>query len=72
MKYIKMLGEMLGLEDYIIDVNDLTSENLVLKITNAWKNKDKIVLQLNSQIPEIKKKSMQNGELVKEILESSN
>ena len=29
-----IIGEMLDLEDYIIDVNDLTSDNLILKINN--------------------------------------
>lgn len=65
-----IIGEMLGLEDYIIDIEDLNSEILIEKTLKAWENREKIQEHLRKVIPEVKMKAWKNGELVKELCDS--
>lgn len=65
-----IIGEMLGLEDYVIDLKDLDSEILIEKTMAAWENRKEITEHLKRRIPEIKKMAMRNGELVKELCDS--
>ncbi|MCM1987578.1 polysaccharide pyruvyl transferase family protein [Methanococcoides seepicolus] len=66
-----IIGEMLGQEKYIIDINDLDYTSLISKINDAWENKEKIKKELQAKIPIIKDKAMSNGKFVKELLDSS-
>jgi polysaccharide pyruvyl transferase WcaK-like protein len=45
-KMYGIIGEMLGQKKYIIDIKELDYEGLMLKINDAWKNKDKIKKEL--------------------------
>ncbi|AAB84846.1 conserved protein [Methanothermobacter thermautotrophicus str. Delta H] len=65
-----IIGEMLGLEDYIIDIEDLNSEILIEKTLKAWENREEIQDHLRKVIPEVKMKAWKNGELVKELCDS--
>ncbi|MBV1730055.1 MAG: polysaccharide pyruvyl transferase family protein, partial [Methanobacterium sp.] len=67
-----IIGEMLGLEDYIIDIDNLNYEILLEKIMMAWENQKDIHNHLKKVIPEVKKRSMRNGELVKKLVDSLN
>lgn len=67
-----IIGEMLGLNEYIIDIDNLDYSNLLSKINNAWENKEKIKNELQVKIPMIKEKAMSNGQFVKELLDSQN
>jgi len=65
-----IIGEMLGLEDYIIDIEDLNSEILIEETLKAWENREEIQEHLRKVIPEVKMKAWKNGELVKELCDS--
>jgi len=65
-----VIGEMLGLEKYILDIKDLNYENLISKINNAWENREKLRKELENKIPMVKERAMLNGKLVKEVLNS--
>lgn len=65
-----IIGEMLGLKDYIIDIKDLSSEILIEKTLKAWDNREEIQEHLKKVIPKVKKRAWKNGELVKELCES--
>lgn len=65
-----IIGEMIGLENYIIDIEDLSSEILIKKTLKAWENRKEIQEHLRKVIPEIKRRAWKNGELVKELCES--
>jgi colanic acid/amylovoran biosynthesis protein len=65
-----IIGEMLGQEKYVLDINDLSYEKLIFKIEELWARKDEIKLELEQIMPEIKEKAHLNGKLVKEIVDS--
>lgn len=43
--------EQIGLDEYIIDINKLSNEELLSKMENAWVNRMKIEKQLSQKIP---------------------
>ncbi len=61
--------EMLGQEKYVINLKNLTYEELILKVEDAWNNREKIRKELEERMPEIKKQVMFAGELVKKVLD---
>jgi len=63
-----IIGEMLGLEDYIIDLEDLNHEILIEKVMEAWKNSERIVEHLKKTIPRVKERALKNGEALKEVI----
>lgn len=64
-----IIGEMLGQEKYILNINELNNEVLISKANDAWVNREDIKKELAKRIPIAKKKAMLNGKLVKELLE---
>lgn len=62
--------KMLGQEEYICNLTDY--EKLIEKINDVWINAAQIRAELEVKIPLIKEKSMLNGYLVKQLLESHN
>lgn len=67
-----IIGEMLGQEKYILNINELNNEVLISKVNDAWENREDIKKELAKRIPIAKKKAMLNGKLVKELLDSLN
>lgn len=65
-----IIGEMLNLQEYVIDLEKLNSEILIEKIMLAWKNREKITEHLRKKIPEIKQKALKNGKLLKKLCDS--
>lgn len=65
-----IIGEMLGQENYVLDIKELNYENLISIIHDAWENREVIKKELEMKIPMVKEKAMLNGELVKELLDS--
>ncbi len=61
--------EMLGQEKYVINLKNLTYEELILKVEDAWNNREKIKKELEARMPEVKKQVMFAGELVKKVLD---
>jgi len=64
------LMKLCGLEDYYIEFKDLTEDQLISKISEAWENRDDIKKHLEKVIPGIKRKALRNGELVRELCDS--
>jgi len=64
------LMRLCGLEDYYIEFKDLSEESFLGKIHEAWENREEITEHLRRTIPEIKRRAMKNGELVKELCDS--
>ena len=66
-----IIGEMLGLEDYIIEIENLTYDNLVSAVHKAWLNREDLKDHLSKMIPIIREKAFQNGEYIKLLLEDN-
>lgn len=62
-----IIGEMLGLENYVIDMDDLTYEILLKKFIEVWENRYDIQSKLKKVMLEVKNKSMKNAELIKNL-----
>ena len=67
-----IIGEMVGLNEYIIDINELNYDNLNQKVFDAWKNRGLIHKILEKNIPLIKHESDLNGRYVKDLLSTLN
>ncbi|MDI6882036.1 MULTISPECIES: polysaccharide pyruvyl transferase family protein [Methanothermobacter] len=65
-----IIGELLGLDEYIIDIDDLNYDILHEKTMKAWENRERIKKHLEKVIPEVKRKALKNGELVRELCDS--
>lgn len=52
--------ETVGLEDYVVEIDDITSEKLIEKIDKMIKNKDIIKDKLNTKIEAIRNEIMEN------------
>ncbi len=63
-----IIGEMLGQNNYILDIKNLDYESLTSKISEAWENRNLIKNDLSKKIPEIKNKAKLNGELFKKFI----
>jgi len=61
--------EMLGQEKYVLNLKNLTSEELISKVEDTWNNSEKIRKELEARMPEVKKQVMFAGELVKKVLD---
>ena len=64
------LMKMFGLEDYVWDFRTMTFDELIIKIDNAWTDKEKIKKKLTSKkIDDFKESALLNGKLVKDLLD---
>jgi colanic acid/amylovoran biosynthesis protein len=63
-----ILGETLGLEQYIIDVEDLESERLLNLVNTVWENRLRMKEDLLKKSAELKKNAGEGIEIVKRIL----
>ena len=64
-----IIGEMLGYNEYVLDVQNLNYETLASATSNAWNNRTKIRKELVSKMEDIKQAALLNGKLVKELIE---
>ncbi len=67
-KALGIMGEMLGLQDFVIDVKDMNFERLKSVIDLAWRNKNKIRKQLQIKIEIVKGQAMHNAKLIKKVI----
>jgi len=67
-----IIGEMLGQEKYVLNIEELNYETLISKINDAWRNRKEIEKELEMKMPMVKEKAMLNGKLVKELIDSLN
>lgn len=64
-----IIGEMLGQQKWVYNVRNLSSETLILKISEAWSMKDEIRKDLMSKIETVKERALHNGELIRDLLQ---
>lgn len=63
-----IIGDMLGQNKYIVDINDFSYDQLISTIYECWDNRDTIKKELEIKIPQVKERALFNGELVKQLL----
>ena len=69
-KYHGVIGEMLGYEQYVLDVREnFNSDDLISVVDDAWNNRVEIRKQLESKIEDIKERVLLNAKLVKELID---
>ena len=75
-KFHGIVGKMMGLEDYLLDVDnefeyDAFLAELKSKVDDLLMNKDLIAKELKEQAKKVREQTLLNGKLIKEIMESS-
>lgn len=63
--------KMVGLADYVIDISNISSDQIIEKFNNMKKNGDIIKKQLNQMLPIICKEAERNGEFLKMLIEKT-
>ena len=63
-----IIGEMLGQEEYILDIEILDYNILISKINKAWNERKQIIEDLEGKVPNIIEKSLSGGKLVKKFI----
>ena len=64
-----IIGEMLGYNEYVLDIKNLDYDALASAISDVWNNRAKIRKELESKMVNIKHRALLNGKLVKELIE---
>jgi len=67
-KTMGIIGEMLAQSEWILEVETLSEEILVHKVTQAWERREEIRTDLQRRIPELQRRSLNTAKLIKEIL----
>ena len=75
-KFHGIIGKMMGLEDYLLDVDDEFEYDAFLaelksKVDDLLMNKDLIAKELKEQAKKVREQTLLNGKLIKELMESS-
>jgi len=60
--------KMLDNQDFVVDVNTMTADQLVDLVKKLLLEKKQISKQLSQKIPQIKKEAMRNGDLLEKLL----
>lgn len=68
-KMYGIIGGILDQNKYIIDIDNLNYDSLILKIYEAWKNKSDLKVELEQKVLIAKSKATSNGQLVKDFLD---
>lgn len=63
-----IIGDMLGLNEYIVNIKDLRYEELVELLDKVWSRKDEIKAQLRMKTAILKNRALDNARLVKQLL----
>jgi len=66
-----IIGEMLGQQDYVYNIEDVHEQSLITMARGLWENRREIRESLLDQMNDIKSDVYQHGHLTKELLESS-
>lgn len=63
-----IIGKMLGQDRYLLDIKDLSYDNLICAINSAWENRESVHKDLNDKMPGIRDEALMSGRLVRNIL----
>ena len=74
-KFHGIIGKMIGMEDYLLDVDDEFEYDAFLaelksKVNDLLMNKDLIAKELKEQAKKVREQTLLNGKLIKELMES--
>ncbi|OQX22366.1 MAG: hypothetical protein BWK75_00930 [Candidatus Altiarchaeales archaeon A3] len=61
--------EMVGQEEYVCDLKNLSYENIISKVNDVWSKKEKIRTELETRRIVIQKQVLFTGELIKKFLD---
>ncbi|MCL4553385.1 MAG: polysaccharide pyruvyl transferase family protein [Candidatus Marsarchaeota archaeon] len=67
-----IIGEMVGQERFVLNVETTDEETLLRTVQEVWNERDLIRADLQARIPGIKSRALLPGQLVKNILEPNN
>ena len=71
-KYHGVIGQMLGLSDYIIDIRELSPDQLAQKLVeetrNLWKERIKVRTHLENTVPLVQQRAQENVDLILKVL----
>ena len=75
-KFHGIIGKMMGMEDYLFDVDDEFEYDAFLaelksKVNDLLMNKDLIAKELKEQAKKVREQTLLNGKLIKELMDSS-
>ncbi|MDY6907323.1 MAG: polysaccharide pyruvyl transferase family protein [Chloroflexota bacterium] len=62
---------MMGMEEYVLDIADITLDDMVSAIDRAWRNRHVISASLGKSVEQARKGALYNAELVKDILDKA-
>jgi len=62
------LMKIFGLEDYLVNINNIKFEELKGKVEKALRNREQLKRQISSKLPEIRMKSEQSAKLIFEMI----
>lgn len=72
-KAIGIIGMMLGMNDYVVDIRKCNREEFLKqmteKIENAWLNRHEIKSELKQQVEHVKKQALLNTTLLIDLLQ---
>ena len=60
--------EMFGLQDYVLDINTITAEQIVSSFNKLLKVRNEVIQRIKEKLPTVKNKAEQNGELIEKLL----
>ena len=63
---------ILGMEKYVLDFRTMTFGEMTFGIDDLWRDREKIKVELRSNVEIIKHRALQNGKLVKNLIDSLN
>lgn len=63
-----VIGKMLGLDNYVLDIKDFSENELLNRVDLAWNNRANITAILEERIPLVKAAALSNGKLVGELI----
>lgn len=67
-----IIGKMLGMEEWIINIKTLDFNIQVKKVNDIWPMREKIKKKLISKVEVAKERALFNGELIKDLLANPN
>lgn len=56
-----------GMNDYIVEIDNITSEDLIDKVDKCYRNREKITMELSNRIPEIRNEIINKSKFIKEL-----
>lgn len=63
-----IMGKMLGMQDYVYNIDYIEAASLIKAIASLWKNREAVRKHLTELIPKIKNKTYRHGEMASALV----